>query len=105
MLSKIVRAAGTLAIAMACGAANAEDVRVGAVFPMSGPNATYGDLFMAGASLAADHANAEPGPRERLDANDPSVADLGVEGAPVRVIRDKSAGHALHRRAGRNSSV
>jgi hypothetical protein len=39
------------------------------------------------------------------DADDAPVADLGVEGAPVRMMRDKSTGHALHRRAGRNSSV
>src|SRR5262245_58363779 len=31
--------------------------------------------------------------RKRLDADDAPVTNLGVEGAPVRVLRDKSAGH------------
>lgn len=35
----------------------AEDVSIGAVFPLSGPNASYGDVFMSGADLAAKHAN------------------------------------------------
>lgn len=51
-----VVAAASLAFA---GGAGAEDIRIGAVLPLSGPNAVYGDIFMAGASLAADHANAD----------------------------------------------
>src|SRR5262249_16867980 len=43
--------------------------------------------------------------RERLDADDASVADLGLEGPPIRGLGDKTAGQALHRRAGQNSSV
>lgn len=35
------------------------DYAVGALFPLSGPNATYGDIFMSGASLAAEHINAD----------------------------------------------
>jgi len=35
--------------------ANAEEI--GALFPLSGPNATYGDIFMSGADLAVRHAN------------------------------------------------
>jgi branched-chain amino acid transport system substrate-binding protein len=35
----------------------AEDIEVGALFPLSGPNATYGDIFMSGSEMAARHAN------------------------------------------------
>jgi len=49
---------------LACGllgasAAGAADVTIGALFPMSGPNASYGDIFGSGANLAAEHANAD----------------------------------------------
>ncbi|WP_166267320.1 ABC transporter substrate-binding protein [Marinobacter caseinilyticus] len=49
-------------IAFAIGLASAvsvqaEDIEIGAVFPLSGPNATYGDIFMSGADLAAKHIN------------------------------------------------
>lgn len=39
--------------------AHAADVTIGAVFPLSGPNATYGDIFGSGANLAAEHINAD----------------------------------------------
>ncbi|WP_353152295.1 ABC transporter substrate-binding protein [Pollutimonas bauzanensis] len=38
---------------------HAADVTIGAVFPLSGPNATYGDIFGSGANLAAEHVNAD----------------------------------------------
>lgn len=49
-------------IAFAVGLASAvsvqaDDIEIGAVFPLSGPNATYGDIFMSGAELAAKHIN------------------------------------------------
>jgi branched-chain amino acid transport system substrate-binding protein len=49
-------------IAIAIGLASAvsvqaADIDIGAVFPLSGPNATYGDIFMSGADLAARHVN------------------------------------------------
>lgn len=49
-------------IAFAVGLASAvsvqaDDIEIGAVFPLSGPNATYGDIFMSGAELAAKHVN------------------------------------------------
>ncbi|WP_336269955.1 ABC transporter substrate-binding protein [Vreelandella arctica] len=49
-------------IAFAVGIASAasvqaDDIEIGAVFPLSGPNATYGDIFMSGADLAAKHIN------------------------------------------------
>ena len=51
--------AGALAAVMGALPARADDVRIGAVFPMSGPNAIYGDIFGAGANLAVEHANAD----------------------------------------------
>lgn len=41
------------------GYASAEDHTIGALFPLSGPNATYGDIFMSGSDLAVDHINAD----------------------------------------------
>lgn len=39
--------------------ARAADVTIGALFPMSGLNASYGDIFSSGANLARDHVNAD----------------------------------------------
>ncbi|WP_237173242.1 ABC transporter substrate-binding protein [Paracandidimonas lactea] len=39
--------------------AHAKDVAIGALFPMSGPNATYGDIFGSGVNLAVEHINAD----------------------------------------------
>lgn len=39
--------------------AAAADHTVGALFPLSGPNAVYGDVFMAGSDLAVEHINAD----------------------------------------------
>lgn len=44
---------------MSLSGANAADYQIGGLFPLSGPNATYGDVFQAGANLAADHINAD----------------------------------------------
>ncbi|MEP1214190.1 MAG: ABC transporter substrate-binding protein [Marinobacter sp.] len=46
----------TLGLASAASV-QAEDIEIGALFPLSGPNATYGDIFMSGSDLAAQHAN------------------------------------------------
>jgi branched-chain amino acid transport system substrate-binding protein len=54
----LVTCAGALC-ALLGTAAGAQEVRIGAVFPLSGPNASYGDIFMSGANLAAEHANAD----------------------------------------------
>lgn len=35
----------------------AADITIGAAFPLSGPNASYGDIFGSGANLARDHIN------------------------------------------------
>lgn len=37
----------------------AGDQVIGALFPLSGPNSTYGDVFMAGSNLAVEHINAD----------------------------------------------
>lgn len=37
----------------------AADHVIGALFPLSGPNAVYGDIFMSGADLAVEHINAD----------------------------------------------
>jgi ABC-type branched-subunit amino acid transport system substrate-binding protein len=54
-----------LAVAAAAAAlvalhpARAQDVRIGADLPMSGPNAEYGELFSTAAALAVEHVNAD----------------------------------------------
>jgi branched-chain amino acid transport system substrate-binding protein len=40
-------------------AAFAQDIKIGANLPMSGPNAEYGDLFSSAAAIAVEHANAD----------------------------------------------
>src|SRR5262249_29005301 len=54
------RKAAVLAFSMLAalaGAASAEDLRIGAIFPLSGGNADYGDLYMGATELAAAHLN------------------------------------------------
>jgi|SRR6185369_1371941 len=45
--------------AMSAAIVHAEDLTIGALFPMSGLNASYGDIFSSGANLARDHINAD----------------------------------------------
>lgn len=57
--SKAIKA-GVLVCALAVSAAGqAADLTIGALFPLSGPNASYGDIFGSGANLAAEHINAD----------------------------------------------
>ncbi|MFL9924311.1 ABC transporter substrate-binding protein [Herbaspirillum lusitanum] len=57
---KRVISAGVMACALvAASASQAADVTIGALFPMSGLNASYGDIFGSGANLAAEHVNAD----------------------------------------------
>ncbi|MEH2484569.1 ABC transporter substrate-binding protein [Bradyrhizobium sp. AZCC 2230] len=42
---------------MLAGPASAEDLRIGAIFPLSGANADYGDLYMGATELAVSHLN------------------------------------------------
>lgn len=46
-------------IAFMTTAAQADDIKIGAIFPLSGPNSSYGDITAAGANLAVEHINAE----------------------------------------------
>ena len=58
---KIGKLLGGLAAACLLGtiAAHAQDIKIGANLPMSGPNAEYGELFSSAAALAVEHANAD----------------------------------------------
>ena len=44
---------------IAAAPAIAQDIKIGANLPMSGPNAEYGDLFSSAAAIAVEHANAD----------------------------------------------
>lgn len=58
--SKYVCANALLCIVLTLSAvAHAQDIRIGAALPLSGPIASYTDLFMQGANLAVEHANAD----------------------------------------------
>ncbi|MFZ9574601.1 MAG: hypothetical protein ACO28I_10810 [Limnohabitans sp.] len=46
------------ATALSLSAAWAQDIKIGANLPMSGPNAEYGELFSSAAAIAVEHANA-----------------------------------------------
>lgn len=57
MLRKILSSIAFAIGLFSAASVQANDIEIGAVFPLSGPNATYGDIFMSGADLAAKHAN------------------------------------------------
>ena len=44
---------------IAISSARAQDIKIGADLPMSGPNAEYGEMFSSAAALAVDHVNAD----------------------------------------------
>lgn len=52
-------AGALMAGAMSVAPVHATDLTIGALFPMSGLNASYGDIFSSGANLARDHINAD----------------------------------------------
>ncbi|MDS1140000.1 ABC transporter substrate-binding protein [Pusillimonas sp. SM2304] len=56
---KRILSLGVVAIAAWGASAQAADVKIGALFPMSGLNATYGDIFGSGVNLAVEHINAD----------------------------------------------
>jgi branched-chain amino acid transport system substrate-binding protein len=62
------RLAAVLTVGALCSAAvaHAEDLRIGALLPMSGPNAEYGQTFGAGADLSVEHVNADHLLRQNL---------------------------------------
>ncbi|MFI4986242.1 MAG: hypothetical protein ACHQF3_02280, partial [Alphaproteobacteria bacterium] len=45
--------------ALAAGAVSAQDIKIGAVLPLSGPNAQYGETFSTGINLAVADVNAD----------------------------------------------
>lgn len=51
---KRIFAAVLMAGAVSAMPARAADVTIGALFPMSGLNASYGDIFSSGANLARE---------------------------------------------------
>jgi len=53
---RLVAAVLTLGLAQA---AQAQDLRIGALFAMTGTQATFGELMSSGALMAVDHANAD----------------------------------------------
>ena len=56
----------TLAVCQAvAGVAVAKDIKIGADFPLSGPNAEYGEIFSSGVNMAIDHVNKD----KMLDGN------------------------------------
>ncbi|WP_291770888.1 ABC transporter substrate-binding protein [Castellaniella sp.] len=59
MKSKRLLSASLFALALASAPVLAAEVAIGALFPLSGPNAAYGEIFGTGANLAADHVNAD----------------------------------------------
>ena len=61
MLKMTTLKSGVCAVALGALAlpAWAADHTIGALFPLSGPNAVYSDVFMAGSDLAVEHINAD----------------------------------------------
>ncbi len=57
-LSKFISLLAATAI-FATSPLSAQEIRIGANLPMSGPNAEYGDQFSSAAALAVEHANAD----------------------------------------------
>lgn len=58
-MKKIFAGAAIAASLMAGGAARAADLVIGGLFPMSGSNAEYGQIFSSGINLAVEHVNAD----------------------------------------------
>ena len=58
---RLMTVAAALAVTsgFALGSAQAQEIKIGANLPMSGPNAEYGDLFSSAANIAVEHANAD----------------------------------------------
>jgi ABC-type branched-subunit amino acid transport system substrate-binding protein len=59
----------------------AADTRIGALFPMSGPGAVYGQVFSSGANLALEHVNAD-----HLLSGTLSIAYEDSQGAPMQGV-------------------
>lgn len=63
------------------GAAQAQDIQIGANFPLSGPNGSYGDVFMSGSNLAVEHVNAD-----KMLSGKLSIAYEDSQGTPQRGV-------------------
>lgn len=61
--------------------ATAADQTIGALFPLSGPNAVYGDVFMAGSNLAVEHIN-----NDKLLSGKLSIAYEDSQGLPQPAV-------------------
>ena len=87
LLGSALLAAATLA-----GPAQAQDFKIGANFPLSGPQGSYGDLFMAGTNIAVDHINADkmlPGKFSIVYEDSQGTPQRGVIGMNKLVNVDK----------------
>jgi branched-chain amino acid transport system substrate-binding protein len=58
-MKKIFAGAAIAASLVVAGAASAADLVIGGLFPMSGSNAEYGQIFSSGINLAVEHINAD----------------------------------------------
>ncbi|WPB55451.1 ABC transporter substrate-binding protein [Xylophilus sp. GOD-11R] len=88
----ILRAIACAATALACLSAQAQDIRIGANFPLSGPQGSYGDVFMTGSNLAVDHINADkmlPGKLSIVYEDSQGTPQRGVIGMNKLVNVDK----------------
>lgn len=97
--------------------ASAAEHTIGAVFPLSGPNAVYGDVFMSGADLAVEHINADgmlSGPmsiayEDSQALPQPAVVAMtklvNVTGVPYTLSAFTGVSKAISTLANRNSVV
>jgi len=81
MNKSILLAIAAAATFLAPTLASAEDFAIGALFPLSGPNATYGDIFMSGADLAVEHINAD-----KMLSGDLSIRYEDSQGMPQPAV-------------------
>lgn len=58
-MRKVMAVTLAAAALFAVSAAGAQEHKIGAVFPLSGPNADYGEQFQSGTKLAVEHINAD----------------------------------------------
>lgn len=65
-MKKLISVA-TLFLAAACGAVSAEPLKIGAVFPLSGPNAQFGANSRNGMELALETINATRAPGDKVE--------------------------------------
>ena len=73
---------GLLSAVLTIGAAaQAQDIRIGGIFPLSGPQASLGDVLMSGANLAVEHVNAD-----RMLSGKLSIAFEDSQATPQRGV-------------------